>query len=250
VPKLDKKGYPWDERIHGKAKNINKDGSWRLIKKIDKDLVAQVRAETDAERGAEPKGSPDVNTDDPWVCDQCGVAGGSCEHNENGQFGVIRMSEYKPVPQEGTHAGTILNKAFEQREPPKPQAVTADLVIEKFIETRDEIAELEKKHKAKILALKDVQEKRSMWLSGELKRQGLESFKAASGTCFKDKKDRANVADGAAFMKWVGAEFEKRKHFLENRVSKAAVKQRLEDKKLSPPGINYATFEDVKIRRA
>lgn len=37
---------PWDVRIHGKAKNKNADGSWRLIQGIDREtLVPQVEAE-------------------------------------------------------------------------------------------------------------------------------------------------------------------------------------------------------------
>jgi len=43
---LDKEGIPWDSRIHGKAQNKNKkDGTWRLIKGVDKELVATVKAE-------------------------------------------------------------------------------------------------------------------------------------------------------------------------------------------------------------
>jgi hypothetical protein len=235
TPELDKDGYPWDARIHGEAKNINKSsGTWRLIRSINKDLVAQVRAETATPaQEAATTGAPDVN--DPWVCDQCGVAEGICEHNQGqGGFGVVRKSEFVPP----------------EKEKPAPQGITADIVIAKFIETRDELAANSKAYEAEKARLKDLQERRSMWLNGELKRQGLESFKTASGTCFKDKKDRANVADGAAFMKWVGDNFEENKHFLENRVSKAAVKQRLEDGELAPPGINYITIQDVKIRRA
>lgn len=37
---------PWDARIHGAAKKINADGSWKLLKGVDRDnLVPQVEAE-------------------------------------------------------------------------------------------------------------------------------------------------------------------------------------------------------------
>jgi len=42
---LDVNGLPWDERIHGTNKNKNKDGSWRNIKGVDKELLASVEAE-------------------------------------------------------------------------------------------------------------------------------------------------------------------------------------------------------------
>ena len=58
---LDKEGIPWDARIHGKAKNKNKDGTWRLTKGIDKDMVATVKAELLAAAGA----SPDADKESP-----------------------------------------------------------------------------------------------------------------------------------------------------------------------------------------
>ncbi len=41
----DVNGLPWDQRIHGSAKNKNKDGSWKNIKGVDKTLLAQVEAQ-------------------------------------------------------------------------------------------------------------------------------------------------------------------------------------------------------------
>ena len=46
---------PWDARIHGKAKNKNADGSWRLVQGVDRDtLVPQVEAELVAALAAKP----------------------------------------------------------------------------------------------------------------------------------------------------------------------------------------------------
>lgn len=42
---LDSKGLPWDARIHSDTRNKNADGSWRLRRNVDKDLVASVTAE-------------------------------------------------------------------------------------------------------------------------------------------------------------------------------------------------------------
>lgn len=50
---LDDAGYPWDKRIHSSMKNkLVKDGTWKLIRGVDPTLVANVRAEYDAQRGA------------------------------------------------------------------------------------------------------------------------------------------------------------------------------------------------------
>lgn len=42
---LDKKGIPWDERIHAGTKRKNADGTWSLKKGVDKDLAAEIIAE-------------------------------------------------------------------------------------------------------------------------------------------------------------------------------------------------------------
>lgn len=45
TPEKDKRGLPWDERIHSANKTLNADGTWRRRSKIADDLVAQVEAE-------------------------------------------------------------------------------------------------------------------------------------------------------------------------------------------------------------
>ncbi|MCK4871057.1 MAG: hypothetical protein KAS93_08110 [Gammaproteobacteria bacterium] len=42
---LDSAGFPWDERIHDLKRVRNTDGTWRLGRKIDKELIDEVRAE-------------------------------------------------------------------------------------------------------------------------------------------------------------------------------------------------------------
>ena len=132
----------------------------------------------------------------------------------------------------------------------QPVSVNANLVIEKFVETRDLIAEKTKALKAELADMNDIQEKRIAWLQGELTRLGIESFKGAAGTAYEVVKDSATVADRDTFFVWVHAEWETRKEFLENRISKTAVKQRLEDGEVLPPGVNYSKLKTVQIRRS
>ena len=42
---LDSAGYPWDKRIHAGTKTKKNDGTWKLRKGVDKELVTQVQAE-------------------------------------------------------------------------------------------------------------------------------------------------------------------------------------------------------------
>ena len=130
------------------------------------------------------------------------------------------------------------------------QPITAEAVISAFIKTRDEIEAKEKAVKAEVAELKALQEKRSMWLIGTMDKIGATSLKGAAGTCFIDWKDSATVADSGAFLDWVHDDWDERKTFLENRVSKTAVKQRLEDGETPPPGVNYTKVKDIKIRRS
>ena len=44
-PMFDSEGYPWDARIHSETRNKNQDGSWRIRRGVDKDLVDAVRLE-------------------------------------------------------------------------------------------------------------------------------------------------------------------------------------------------------------
>lgn len=128
--------------------------------------------------------------------------------------------------------------------------ITVEQVIEKYIETRDAIEAEKKLFDAKVADLKALQENREKWLMGALDKMGATSMKAPHGTVFIDWKDSAVVADAGTFLAWVREDWDERNTFLENRVSKTAVKQRLEDGQTPPPGINYTKVKDVKVRRA
>lgn len=42
APEFDKRGMPWDERIHASSKSINADGTWRNKRGIDKETLEAV----------------------------------------------------------------------------------------------------------------------------------------------------------------------------------------------------------------
>ena len=128
--------------------------------------------------------------------------------------------------------------------------ITVEMVIEKYVATRDAIEAEKKLFDAKVADLKALQENREKWLMGALDKMGATSIKSPHGTVFVDYKDSATVSDAGAFLEWVHADWEDRKTFLENRVSKTAVKQRLEDGDTPPPGVSYSKIKDVKVRRA
>ena len=123
--------------------------------------------------------------------------------------------------------------------------------IAMYIATRDQIAEAKAKFELETDDLKALQERRESWMLGRLDANGATSMgKPGVGTCFVDWKDSATVADGDAFLNWVHGNWAVNKQFLENRVSKTAVKQRLDEGETPPPGVNYTKIKGVKVRRS
>jgi hypothetical protein len=129
----------------------------------------------------------------------------------------------------------------------RPNPPTIDLVIAKFVETRDRLAEMKKEFDNVCADLKALQDNRAAWLKTQMDTLGVKSLKSAHGIVFFVWKDSATVSDWEAFREWiiVNEEWE----FLEHRVSKSAVKQRLDEGETPPPGINYTKLKDVQVRR-
>lgn len=141
------------------------------------------------------------------------------------------------------------DKREEQISPIPTDKVTPDLVVAKFIEDRDKLSVMKREYEEKVQEIKDLQTKRENYLQGIMNQNGLEKIGTVAGTAFIDWKDFATVDDGEKFKEWVVGDWIERKHFLENRVSKAAVKQYHEKGKLSPPGVSYKRIKGIKIRR-
>lgn len=131
-----------------------------------------------------------------------------------------------------------------------PSSINADMAITEYIVLRDAGSALKAAFDDDKAKLGGTMEKWAAWLSREMGKLGVKSLKSDAGICFTDTKASATVADGELFFNWVHEDWDKRRAFLENRVSKTAVKQRLEDGETPPPGVSYTTIKDVKIRRA
>lgn len=120
-------------------------------------------------------------------------------------------------------------------------------VIAKFIEAKDEIERRNKEHAENLKDINDLQTKRLAFLGEHMKKEGVTSQNTVFGRSEIYKVDSATVADPLIFMNWVREQEEWT--FLENRVSKMAVKQRLSDGETLPPGINYTQIDKVKVVR-
>lgn len=191
---------------------------------FDENLMTEEEKEEVGEpQGPEKKPCPDCGKSLTWLADGSRPRAHKCVDKEE--------------PQQTEEA------------PAKPQGVTADMVIAKYVESRDEIAALKKDFEEKKREIDELQSKRARWLMGRLDEVGGESLKTKAGTVFIDYKESAKVSERETFFKWVGEDFEERSQFLNSAVNKTAVKQRLEDGETAPPGTDFVRIKDIKVRR-
>jgi len=181
--------------------------------------------------------SPKKNRPDPTGCPICG-------HTE---FSSTLLGSIGGIDANILTCGNCLWKGI-RSDLGYTVAITVDMVIEKYVATRDLITEKKKALDAELADLKALQEKREAWLMSEMTRVGATSLKTPHGTSYIETMDSVSVADWETFFTWVqaNAEFE----FLTHAVSKTAVKQRLEDGQAPPPGVNFTTFKGIKVRRS
>ena len=135
-------------------------------------------------------------------------------------------------------------------EQPAKKVITADAVIAAYIKTRDAIEAEKKIYEEKVENLKAVQAKREQWLTSELDKLKLTSFKKTGiGIAFFKTRTSATMADATQFVNWIKEDWEGRNHFLEKRVSKTAVDEAIKDGQTPPPGTSYSSTRVVQINR-
>jgi len=179
---------------------------------------------------------------------------GACEEDTDEEVtGLLKARKFSTKNIErlmGCNRREEVEKVTEKKvEAKKPVTITAAMVIEAFVKTRDEIAKKKKAFEVDVADLKITQEKRTSWLKTQMDTLGVESLKSKEfGTAFIDYKTSASVADWPAFIEWVKTEDQY--DFLNHAVNKTAVNQLLDDGETLPPGVNYNKIVDVKIRRA
>ena len=132
--------------------------------------------------------------------------------------------------------------------------MTADTLTAKYVELRDRKAAIKKEAEIEEAKLQVLME----GIEGKLKELmtslGVKSMKTAHGTAYIAYKESATVADWTVLL-----DFIKQKEawdLLERRVSKTAVKDRMEEDrngqytKPPPPGVDFTRIEGVNVRRA
>lgn len=130
-------------------------------------------------------------------------------------------------------------------EQPQP-TVTVDEQVEKYLEIRNLIKEMDDAHSEKLKPLREIQEKIGGWLQAFMEQSGSEAVKTKHGTAYATTKYSATLADPDAFMKFVIAngKFD----LIDRRANLTAVKDYVEENSTLPPGCNLTAVKRVNVR--
>lgn len=123
-------------------------------------------------------------------------------------------------------------------------------LVKKYIALRDKKAALAAEYKAKTDKIDTVLDAAERAILAEFNDTGISSAKTDSGTAYKVIRTSAKVADANSFFDFVAQDFVNNRSFLENRVSKSAVEQYIEDHGGDlPPGVTVSRFATINIKR-
>lgn len=120
-------------------------------------------------------------------------------------------------------------------------------LVAAYVKIRDKKQEIQEQHKQQLAPYND----KLMMLEGTLlkvlNREGAESIRTDSGTCFKSKRTTTKVVDWDEALNYILSH--DLTHMLERRLSKAAVVEFAEAQGELPPGVTMNTELTVNIRR-
>ena len=129
-------------------------------------------------------------------------------------------------------------------------ALTADVVIEKYIALRDKRSEIKKAYEADDAKYKEAMEKIESWLLVQCNAMGVDNLTVKGiGTAVKGKSMQVSCKDWKAFHVWVKAHDQL--DMFERRISRNVLKDYLEAAGGElPPGIDVIYEQVVTVRRA
>lgn len=117
-----------------------------------------------------------------------------------------------------------------------------------YVQLRDLRDRISKEAKEKVAQIDDVLDKLEAEMLQTLQAMGVESMRTEAGTAFKTLKRRTPVANWDAALAFI--QQNKLWHFLERRVSSAAVTEYMAEHGSAPPGIAVHEEQTINIRRS
>lgn len=123
-----------------------------------------------------------------------------------------------------------------------------DAVVAKYLELRDHVDALKKKHKTELEPFTAAMEKIESSIREHLNKIGAESIKTPNGTAYKTKFTSATVADKELVKNFVKTQ--DMWDMLDIKVNKTFVETYLSENETLPPGVNWRVEQAVNIRRS
>ena len=131
--------------------------------------------------------------------------------------------------------------------------MNVDDLTAKYIELRERKAKIRKEAEEAEAALDVIQDAVGDKIREIMHEQGVTSVKTAHGTAYIAYRESATVADWDVLLGFIKKS--EAWDLLERRVSKSAVKDRMEEDRNGqyqhepPPGVNFVRIEGVNVRR-
>jgi hypothetical protein len=129
-----------------------------------------------------------------------------------------------------------------------PTPASIDARVDQYVQIRDMIRDMEKKHEEAIKPYKDALEQLASVLLNHLNTTGLESARTASGTVYRSERVSATIQDVSAF--WDHVVGSENWDLIDKRANKTAVSEYVKYYGNAPPGVNYTVSHVVGVRRA
>lgn len=126
--------------------------------------------------------------------------------------------------------------------------VAVDKRVGQYIQLRDKIKEMDKRHEEERKPLLDLQNVLSGWMMEFLEKTGGTAIKTKHGTVYLSTRYSASLADPDAFMNFVIEN--KLYDLLDRRANSTACKDYATEKGDLPPGVNLTALQTVGVRRA
>lgn len=124
----------------------------------------------------------------------------------------------------------------------------AEQLVDRYIQIRDKIGELEAQHKAQLAPYKEALGKVERLFLAKFNEDGVKSVRTNAGTAFTENTVSVTVADWQSFLEYIRAN--ELWDLLGHYASKTAVKTFREENDDLPPGLNWREIATVKVRRS
>lgn len=123
-----------------------------------------------------------------------------------------------------------------------------DMAVERYLQVRKQLDDLEREHKATLAPLKEKLVALENWITAKAQEDGLETIKTPHGTGYWSTHNTATVASREELFAY--CKENDAWDLVESRASKPGVKSYIEAHGAPPPGVNFSSTRVFNLRKA